>query len=140
MQAVNALREVDVVFVTDRVKAQRTLAARSEKKVCERYIAGKALPNHRDPGPLSGIATPPGTGPAVTAWHEKTRRLVRPQRFESSCPTTNAARFSCGETRPFYEVRFGSSIRWPARCEPVDFEWEIHSRDHQHSSSPPGPP
>ncbi len=69
MQAINALREVDVVFVTDKGDDTTDLL-RARKEVCERYMQAKPcrIIEIQDP---ERDRRPAAYRSAVAAWHEK---------------------------------------------------------------------
>jgi precorrin-6A synthase len=121
VQAINALSEVDVVFVTDKGEDTTDLL-RARKEVCERYMQAKPYriieiqDPERDRNPAAYRST-------VTAWHEKRAALYEQVIRE---------RLSDGECGAFLvwgdPSLYDSTLRiidQVAALRTVDFEWEI---------------
>jgi len=87
IQAINALREVDVVFVTDKGEDTADLL-RARKEVCERYMQAKPyrIIEIQDPRRDRNSAA---YRSAVTAWHERRAALyeqvIREQLSDDEC-------------------------------------------------------
>jgi len=121
MQAVNALREVDVVFVTDKGEGTADLL-RARKEVCERYMQAKhyRIIEIQDP---ERDRNPAAYRSAVTAWHEKRAALyahaIREQLSDDECGA-----FLVWGDPSLYDSTL-RIIDQVAALRTVDFEWEI---------------
>src|SRR5215471_18736114 len=87
VQAINALNEVDVVFVMDKGREKEDLV-RLRKEICERYIKGKSYRTVEAADPPRD-RTPSSYEPAVRAWHEQRagiyERLIEEELGEGEC-------------------------------------------------------
>jgi len=87
MQAINALREVDVVFVTDKGEDTADLL-RARTEVCERYMQAKPYRIIEIEDPRRD-RNPADYRSAVTVWHEKRAALyeqaIREQLSDDEC-------------------------------------------------------
>jgi len=87
VQAVNALKEVDVIFVTDKGQDTADLL-RARRDVCERYMQSKPYRTIEIQDPERDRTTT-AYRPAVAAWHEKRAALyeqvVREQLSGDEC-------------------------------------------------------
>jgi precorrin-6A synthase len=87
MQAINALSEVDVVFVTDKGEGTADLL-RARKEVCERYMQAKPyrIIEIQDP---ERDRNPAAYRSAVAVWHERRAALyeqvIREQLSDAEC-------------------------------------------------------
>ena len=121
MQAINALREVDVVFVTDKGEDTADLL-RARKELCERYMQAKPyrIVEIRDP---ERDRSPAAYRSAVTAWHEKRAALyayaIREQLSDDECGA-----FLVWGDPSLYDSTL-RIIGQVAALGTVDFEWEI---------------
>jgi precorrin-6A synthase len=121
MQAINALREVDVVFVTDKGEATGDLL-RARKEVCERYMQAKPYriveiqdpPRDRNPAVYRS---------AVTVWHEKRAALYEHVIRERLSGDECGAFLVWGDPS-LYDSTLRIIDQVAAR-RTVDFEWEI---------------
>src|SRR6266851_7225205 len=73
VQAINALQQVDVVFVTDKGQDTADLL-HARKAVCERYMQSKPYRTIEIQDPERDRTTA-AYRPAVAAWHEKRAAL-----------------------------------------------------------------
>src|SRR6266852_7496292 len=121
MQAVNALREVNVVFVTDKGE-DTTGLLRARKEVCERYMQAKPyrIIEIQDP---ERDRNPAAYRSAVTAWHEKRAALyeqvIREQLSDDECGA-----FLVWGDPSLYDSTLRIIDQVSAR-RTVDFEWEV---------------
>ena len=121
MQAINALSEVDVVFVTDKGEDTADLV-RARKELCERYMQAKPyrIVEIRDP---ERDRSPTAYRSAVTAWHEKRAALyacaIREQLSDDECGA-----FLVWGDPSLYDSTL-RIIGQVAALGTVDFEWEI---------------
>jgi precorrin-6A synthase len=87
MQAVNALKQVDVVFVTDKGNDTADLL-RARKEVCERYMQSKPYRTIEIQDPERDRTTAAYRS-AVAAWHEKRaavyEQIIREQLADGEC-------------------------------------------------------
>jgi precorrin-6A synthase len=121
MQAINALRQVDVVFVTDKGEDTTDLL-RARKEVCERYMQTKPyrIIEIQDP---ERDRNPAAYRSAVTVWHEKRAALyeqvIREQLSDDECGA-----FLVWGDPSLYDSTL-RIIDQVAALRTVDFEWEI---------------
>jgi precorrin-6A synthase len=121
MQAINALREVDVVFVTDKGEDTADLL-RARKELCDRYMQAKPhrIVEIQDP---ERDRNPAAYRSAVTAWHEKRAALyahaIREQLSDDQCGA-----FLVWGDPSLYDSTL-RIIERVAALGTVDFEWEI---------------
>ncbi len=121
MQAINALREVDVVFVTDKGEDTTDLL-RARKEVCERHMQAKPyrIIEIQDP---ERDRNPAAYRSAVTAWHEKRAALysqvIREQLSDDECGA-----FLVWGDPSLYDSTL-RIIDQVAALRTVEFEWEI---------------
>jgi precorrin-6A synthase len=121
IQAINALRQVDVVFVTDKGEDTADLL-RARREVCERYMQAKPyrIIEIQDP---ERDRNPTAYRSAVTAWHEKRAALyayaIREQLSEDECGA-----FLVWGDPSLYDSTL-RIIDQVAALRTVDFEWEI---------------
>ena len=121
MQAINALKEVDVVFVMDKGDDTTDLL-RARKEVCERYMQAKPyrIIEIQDP---ERDRNPAAYRSAVTAWHEKRAALyahaIREQLSDGECGA-----FLVWGDPSLYDSTL-RIIDQVAALRTVDFEWEI---------------
>ena len=121
MQAIKALREVDVVFVTGKGSDTADLL-RARKELCERYLQAKPcrIVEIRDP---DRDRTPAAYRSAVAAWHEKRAALyeqaIREQLSEDGCGA-----FLVWGDPSLYDSTLRIIDQVAAR-RTVEFDWEI---------------
>jgi precorrin-6A synthase len=121
VQAINALREVDVVFVMDKGDDTTDLL-RARKEVCDRYMRAKPhrIIEIRDP---ERDRTPAAYRSEVAAWHEKRAALyeqvIREQLSDDECGA-----FLVWGDPSLYDSTLRIIDQVSAR-RTVDFEWEI---------------
>jgi precorrin-6A synthase len=121
VQAINALREVDVVFVMDKGDDATDLL-RARKEVCERYMQAKPyrIIEIQDP---ERDRTPPAYRSEVAAWHEKRAALyeqvIREQMSDDECGA-----FLVWGDPSLYDSTLRIIDQFSAR-RTTDFEWEI---------------
>jgi len=119
--AINALREVDVVFVTDKGDDTTDLL-RARKEVCEHYMQAKPyrIIEIQDP---ERDRSPAAYRSAVAAWHEKRAALyeqvIREQLSDDECGA-----FLVWGDPSLYDSTLRIIDQVSAR-RTVDFEWEI---------------
>jgi precorrin-6A synthase len=121
MQAVNALKQVDVVFVTDKGNDTADLL-RARKDICERYMQAKPYRTIEIQDPerdRSGSAY----RPAVAAWHEK-RAVLYEQIIREQLPDGECGAFLVWGDPSLYDSTLRIIDRVAAR-RTVDFECEI---------------
>jgi precorrin-6A synthase len=121
VQAINALKEVDVIFATDKGEHSADLL-HARKEICERYMHGKPyrIIEVRDPVRDRSSSAYPA---AVAAWHEKRaalyERVIREELSEDECGA-----FLVWGDPSLYD----STLRVIDRVlalRTVDFEWDI---------------
>jgi precorrin-6A synthase len=121
VQAINALKQVDVVFVTDKGEDTADLL-RARKDVCERYMQAKPyrIVEITDP---KRDRTSDAYRSAVAAWHEQRAALyeknIREQLSENEC----GAFLVWGDP-----ALYDSTLRiidQVAALKSMEFEWEI---------------
>lgn len=87
VQAINALNEVDVVFIMDKGQEKEELV-RLRKEICERYIKNKGYRTVEATDPLRD-RTSPAYEPAVRAWHDQRaaiyERLIGEELADGEC-------------------------------------------------------
>jgi precorrin-6A synthase len=121
VQAINALEQVDVVFVTDKGEDSADLL-RARKNVCERYMQVKPyrIVEIRDP---QRDRTSDAYRSAVTAWHEQRAALyeknLREQLSENECGA-----FLVWGDPSLYDSTLRIIDR-VAALKSMEFEWEI---------------
>jgi precorrin-6A synthase len=121
VQAINALKQVDVVFVTDKGEDTADLL-RARKEVCERYMQAKPyrIVEIRDP---KRDRTSDAYRAAVAAWHEQRAALyektIREQLSENECGA-----FLVWGDPSLYDSTL-RIIDQVAALESMEFEWEI---------------
>jgi len=121
VQAINALGQVDAVFVTDKGDDTADLL-RARREVCERYMQAKPyrIIEIQDP---ERDRNPAAYRSAVTAWHEKRAALyahaIREQLSEDECGA-----FLVWGDPSLYDSTL-RIIDQVAALRTVDFEWEI---------------
>jgi precorrin-6A synthase len=121
VQAINALKQVDVIFAIDKGEETADLLL-ARKSVCDRYMQARAhriveiKDPERDRGPADYRA-------AVAAWHEKRSALyeqvIREQLSENECGAFLVWGDPC-----LYDSTLRIIDQVAAR-RTVDFEWEI---------------
>jgi precorrin-6A synthase len=121
MQAVNALSEVDVVFVTDKGEDTTDLL-RARKEVCERYMQAKPyrIVEIQDP---ERDRNPAAYRSAVTAWHEK-RAALYEQVIRERLSDDECGAFLVWGDPSLYDSTL-RIIDQVAALRTVEFEWEI---------------
>jgi precorrin-6A synthase len=121
MQAINALGEVDVVFVTDKGDDTTDLL-RARKEVCERYMRAKPhrIIEIQDP---ERDRTPAAYRSAVAAWHEK-RAALYEQVIREHLSDDECGAFLVWGDPSLYDSTLRIIDQVSAR-RTVDFEWEI---------------
>jgi len=122
IQAINALKQVDVVFVTDKGEETADLL-RARREVCERYMQAKPYriieiqDPERDRTPAAAYRS------AVAAWHEKRAALyeqvIREQLSDEECGA-----FLVWGDPSLYDSTL-RIIDQVATRRTVDFDWEI---------------
>jgi precorrin-6A synthase len=121
MQAVNALKQVDVVFVTDKGNDTADLL-RARKEVCERYMQSKPYRTIEIQDPERDRTTAAYRS-AVAAWHEKRaavyEQIIREQLADGEC----GAFLAWGDPS-LYDSTLRIIDQVAAR-QTVDFECEI---------------
>jgi precorrin-6A synthase len=121
VQAINALKQVDVVFVTDKGGETADLL-RARKDICERYMQAKPyrIVEIQDP---ERDRRPDAYPAAVAAWHEKRaalyERAIREQLTESE-----VGAFLVWGDPSLYDSTLRVIDRIAA-LKTVEFEWEI---------------
>jgi precorrin-6A synthase len=121
VQAINALKQVDVVFVTDKGEDTADLL-RARKDVCERYMQAKPyrIVEIRDP---KRDRTSDAYRSAVAAWHERRAALyeknIREQLSENECGA-----FLVWGDPSLYDSTL-RIIDQVAALKSMEFEWEI---------------
>jgi precorrin-6A synthase len=121
VQAINALAQVDVVFVTDKGEDTADLL-RARKDVCERYMQAKPyrIVEIRDP---KRDRTCDAYRSAVAAWHEQRAALyernIREQLSENECGA-----FLVWGDPSLYDSTL-RIIDQVAALKSMEFEWEI---------------
>jgi precorrin-6A synthase len=73
VQAINALNQVDVFFVTDKGQEKEDLL-RLRKEICDRYITDKSYRTIEIPDPPRD-RNPPSYAAAVSSWHDERAAL-----------------------------------------------------------------
>jgi precorrin-6A synthase len=121
MQAVNALKQVDVVFVTDKGKDTADLL-RARKEVCERYMQSKPYRTIEIQDPERDRAAA-AYRPAVAAWHEK-RAALYEQIILEQLPDGECGAFLVWGDPSLYDSTLRIIDQVSAR-RTVDFECEI---------------
>lgn len=121
MQAVNALKQVDVVFVTDKGQDTADLL-QARKEVCERYMQAKPyrIVEIQDP---ERDRTTTAYRPAVTAWHEKRASLYE-QIIREQLPDRECGAFFVWGDPSLYDSTLRIIDQVAAR-RTVEFEFEI---------------
>jgi precorrin-6A synthase len=121
VQAINALAQVDVVFVTD--KGQDTADLRiARHDVCLRYMQAKPYRTvefqdpERDRGALDYL-------PAVAAWHEQ-RAILYERLIQEHLPEDECGAFLVWGDPALYDSTLRIIDQVAAR-ETVQFEWEV---------------
>lgn len=121
MQAINALRQVDVVFVTDKGEDTADLV-RARKDVCERYMRAKPyrIVEIQDP---QRDRNPAAYRSAVAVWHEQRaglyEQVIREQLSDDECGA-----FLVWGDPSLYDSTL-RIIDQVAALRTVEFEWEI---------------
>ncbi len=136
MQAVNALKQVDVIFVTDKGEDTADLV-RARKELCERYMQAKPhrIVEIKDPrrdrssggsGGSGGSSSSGSLGAyrsAVATWHEERAALyeqvIREQLSENECGA-----FLVWGDPSLYDSAL-RIIGQVAALKTMEFEWEI---------------
>jgi precorrin-6A synthase len=121
MQAINALKEVDVVFVTDKGEDTADLL-RARKEVCERYMQAKPyrIIEIEDPRRDRNAAA---YRSAVTVWHEK-RAALYEQAIREQLTDDECGAFLVWGDPSLYDSTL-RIIDQVAALRTVAFEWEI---------------
>jgi precorrin-6A synthase len=121
LQAVDALKQVDVVFVTDKGEDTADLL-RARREICERHMQSKPyrIVEIQDP---ERDRTAAAYRPAVSAWHEKRAALyehcIREQLTEGECGA-----FLVWGDPSLYDSTL-RIIEQVAARRTVDFEYEV---------------
>jgi precorrin-6A synthase len=121
VQAINALKQVDVIFVTDKGEDTADLL-RARKDVCERYMQARAyrIVEIQDP---KRDRTSETYRSAVAAWHEQRAALfeknIREHLSENECGA-----FLVWGDPSLYDSTL-RIINQVAALKSVEFEWEI---------------
>jgi precorrin-6A synthase len=121
VQAINALEQVDVVFVTDKGEDTADLL-RARKNLCERYMQAKPyrIVEIKDP---QRDRTGDAYRSAVAAWHEQRAALyeknIREQLSENECGA-----FLVWGDPSLYDSTL-RIIDQVAALQSIEFEWEI---------------
>jgi precorrin-6A synthase len=121
MQAINALRQVDVVFVIDKGEDTADLL-RARREICERYMQAKPyrIIEIQDP---ERDRNPAAYRSAVTVWHERRAALysqvIREQLSDDECGA-----FLIWGDPSLYDSTL-RIIDQVAALRTVDFEWEV---------------
>ncbi|MEA3161540.1 MAG: precorrin-6A synthase [Gammaproteobacteria bacterium] len=121
MQAINALKQVDVVFVTDKGEETADLL-RARKDVCERHMQTKPyrMVEIQDP---KRERRPDAYPAAVAAWHEK-RAALYEQVIREQLSEKEVGAFLVWGDPSLYDSTL-RIIDQVAALKTVEFEWEI---------------
>jgi precorrin-6A synthase len=121
IQAINALKQVDVIFLTDKGEDSADLL-RARKEICERYIQGKPYRVIAIQDPVRD-RSPSAYQAAVAAWHEERtslyERAIREELSDNECGAFLVWGDPC---------LYDSTLRIIDRVATqgaVEFEWEI---------------
>lgn len=121
VQAVNALKQVDVIFVTDKGEDTADLL-RARKDVCERYMQAKPYRIVEIQDPKRDRASDTYRS-AVAAWHEQRAALYEKNIRE------HLSEYECGAFLVWGDPSLYDStlriIHHVAALKSVEFEWEI---------------
>jgi precorrin-6A synthase len=121
VQAINALKQVDVVFVTDKGEETADLL-RARKDVCERHMQTKPyrIVEIQDP---KRERRPDAYPAAVAAWHEK-RAALYEQVIREQLSEKEVGAFLVWGDPSLYDSTL-RIIDQVAALKTVEFEWEI---------------
>ena len=121
VQAINALKQVDVIFATDKGEDSADLL-HARKTICERYMQGKPYRIIEIRDPLRDRSSSAYQA-AVAAWHEKRaalyERLIREELSENECGA-----FLVWGDPSLYDSTLRIIDR-VAALGSLEFEWEI---------------
>jgi precorrin-6A synthase len=121
VQAINALKQVDVVFVTDKGQDTADLL-RARKQVCERYMIAKPFRSIEIQDPERDRTTT-AYRPAVLAWHDK-RAALYEQVIREELSTDECGAFLVWGDPSLYDSTIRILDQVAAR-RTVDFECEV---------------
>jgi precorrin-6A synthase len=121
MQAINALKQVDVIFVTDKGEETADLV-RARKDVCERYMQARPyrIVAIRDP---KRDRTSDAYRSAVAAWHEQ-RAALYEKNIKEHLSESECGAFLIWGDPSLYDSTL-RIINQVAALKAVEFEWEI---------------
>lgn len=121
VQAINALKQVDVIFVTDKGEETADLM-RARKEVCERYMQARPyrIVETRDP---PRDRRPDAYQVAVAAWHER-RAALYEQVIRDELSENEVGAFLVWGDPSLYDSTL-RIIERIAALKTVEFEWEI---------------
>jgi precorrin-6A synthase len=121
MQAINALKQVDVIFVTDKGEETADLV-RARKDVCERYMQARPyrIVEIRDP---KRDRTSDAYRSAVAAWHEQ-RAALYEKNIKEHLSEGECGAFLVWGDPSLYDSTL-RIINQVAALKAVEFEWEI---------------
>ena len=121
MQAINALKQVDVIFVTDKGEETADLV-RARKDVCERYMQARPyrIVAIRDP---KRDRTSDAYRSTVAAWHEQ-RAALYEKNIKEHLSESECGAFLVWGDPSLYDSTL-RIINQVAALKTVEFEWEI---------------
>jgi precorrin-6A synthase len=121
MQAINALRRVDVLFITDKGREKDELV-RLRKDICERYVPGKSFRTVDIPDPARD-RDPTDYRVAVAAWHAQ-RAAIYEQLFREQLGENEIGAFLVWGDPSLYDSTLRVLARVAAKAT-VEFECEV---------------
>ena len=121
VQAINALQQVDVVFVTDK-GADTVDLLRARKDVCERYMKGRPYRVVEIQDPKRDRVSDTYRS-SVTAWHEQ-RAALYEKNFQEQLSENECGAFLVWGDPSLYDSTL-RIIDQVAALKSVQFEWEI---------------
>lgn len=121
VQAINALKQVDVIFVTNKGEDSADLL-RARKDVCERYMQAKPYRMVEIQDPKRDRCTG-AYQEAVAAWHDK-RAALYEQVIKEQLSDNECGAFLVWGDPSLYDSTL-RIIDQVATLKSVDFEWEI---------------
>ena len=121
VQAINALNEVDVFFITDKGQEKEDLV-RLRREICERYINNKSYRIVEAPDPVRD-RTAPSYASAVEAWHEQ-RAVIYEQLIEQELGDEQCGAFLIWGDPCLYDSTLRIIERIAAK-RTVDFDYEV---------------
>ena len=121
VQALNALKQVDVIFVTDKGDSTADLV-RARKEVCERHMQARSYRIIEIQDPKRNRASNTYRS-AVTAWHEQ-RAALYEKHIKEHLTDNECGAFLVWGDPALYDSTL-RIIEQVAARKSVDFEWEI---------------